>query len=162
MRCGEEAEERQNDKEERADKDTTWYDCHDCTTTKIIKIRVTRLHKGPRMSGDGWILCWQSFILPVEFVTIGSGYDLIIYQYLAPFLSHRKYSTGKFFGGSTHGILTHTGFRNCIWKVGTTNFWPCFGRPKLDECEKMGSVSKIMRRHKKIPLPQFSNLSFQI
>ena len=77
-------------------------------------------------------------------------------------LRTRKFWTGKFFGASTHGILTHSGFRKCIWKVGTTNFWPCFGRPKLDECEKMGSVSKIMSRCKKIPLPQFSNLSLQI
>ena len=23
-----------------------------------------------------------------------------------------------------------------VWKVGTTNIWPCFGRPKLGECEK--------------------------
>ena len=61
-------------------------------------------------------------------------------------LRTRKFSTGKFSGASTHGILTHSGFRICIWKVGTTNFGPCFGRPKLGECDKMGSVSKIMRR----------------
>ena len=61
-------------------------------------------------------------------------------------LRTRKFWTGKFFGASTHGILTHSGFRICIWKVGTTNFWPCFGRPKLGECDKMGSVSKIMSR----------------
>ena len=68
----------------------------------------------------------------------------------------------NFFGASTHGILTHSGFRKCIWKVGTTNFWPCFGRPKLGECEKMGSVSKIMSRRKKFPRPQFSKYHFQI
>ena len=64
----------------------TRYNCHDCTNTNITKIPVTRLHKRPRMSGDGWILCWKSFILSVEFVTIWCGYDLIIYQYLAPLL----------------------------------------------------------------------------
>ena len=62
---------------------------------------------------------------------------------------------------STHGILTHSGFRKCIWKVGTTNFWPCFGRPKLGECDKMGSVSKIMSRQKKQIRPQFSKYRFQ-
>ena len=50
----------------------------------------------------------------------------------------------------------------CIWKVGTTNVWPCFGRPKLGECEKMGSVSKIMSRPKKFPRPQFSKYRLQI
>ena len=58
----------------------TRYNCHDCTNTNITKIRVTRLHKRPRMSGDGWILCWKSFILSVESVTIGCGYDLDIYS----------------------------------------------------------------------------------
>ena len=76
-------------------------------------------------------------------------------------LRTRKFSRGKFFGASTHGILTHSGFRKCIWKVGKTNFWPCFCWPKLGECDKMGSVSKIMRCSKKMYLPQFSNLSFQ-
>ena len=69
---------------------------------------------------------------------------------------------GQFFGASTHGIHTHSGFRKCIWKVGTTNFWPCFGRPKLGECDKMGSVSKIMSRPKKFIRPQFSKYRFQI
>ena len=50
----------------------------------------------------------------------------------------------------------------CIWKVGTTNVWPCFGRPKLGECDKMGSVSKIIRCSKKMYLPKSSDLSFQI
>ena len=77
-------------------------------------------------------------------------------------LRTRKFSTGKFFGASTHGILTHSGFRKCIWKVGTTNFWPCLGRPKLGECDKMGSVSKIMSRPKKLPRPQFSKYRLQI
>ena len=64
-------------------------------------------------------------------------------------LCTRKFSMGNFFGVGTHGILTHSGVRKCIWKVGTTNVWPCFGRPKLGECDKMGSVSKIMRCLKK-------------
>ena len=41
------------DKEETADEDTKLQDCHDCTNTNITKLRVTRLHKRPRMSGDG-------------------------------------------------------------------------------------------------------------
>ena len=77
-------------------------------------------------------------------------------------LRTRKFSMGKFFGASTHGILTHSGFRKCIWKVGTTNFWPCFGRPKLGECDKMGSVSKIMSRRKKQARPQISKYRLQI
>ena len=77
-------------------------------------------------------------------------------------LRTRKFSMGKFFGASTHGIVTHSGFRKCIWKVGTTNFWPCFGRPELGECDKMGSVSKIMSRPKKFIRPQFSKYRFQI
>ena len=36
-------------------------------------------------------------------------------------LCTRKFSMGKFFGASTHGIVTHSGFRKCLWKVGTTN-----------------------------------------
>ena len=36
------------------------------------------------------------------------------------------------------------------------------GRPKLGECEKMGSVSKIIRCYKKMYLPKSSDLSFQI
>ena len=59
-------------------------------------------------------------------------------------------------------ILTSRRFRICIWKVGTTNFWPCFGRPKLGECDKMGSVSKIMSRWKKQIRPQFSEYWLQI
>ena len=58
--------------------------------------------------------------------------------------------------------LMHSGFRICIWKVGTTNFWPCFGRPKLGECDKMGSVSKIISRWKKQIRPQFSKYRLQI
>ena len=46
-------------------------------------------------------------------------------------------------------------------QFGTTNFWPCFGHPKLGDCDKIRSVSKIMRCCKKVYLPQFSNLSFQ-
>ena len=47
-------------------------------------------------------------------------------------------------------------------KGGTKIFWPCFGRPKLGECNKMGSVSKIMSRQKKFIRPQFSKYRFQI
>ena len=72
--------EKYEDKEETADEDTKLQDCHDCTNTNITKIRATRLHKRPRMSGDGWILCWKSLILSVESVTIGCGYDLDIYS----------------------------------------------------------------------------------
>ena len=77
-------------------------------------------------------------------------------------LRTRKFSTRKFFGVSTQEILTHSGFRKCIWKVGTTYFWPCFGRPKLGECDKMGSVSKIISRWKKQIRPQFSKYRLQI
>ena len=76
-------------------------------------------------------------------------------------LRTRKFLTGKFFGVSTHGILMHSGFRKCIWKLGTTNVWPCFGRPKLGECDKMRSVSKNMRCPKKQARPQFSKYRFQ-
>ena len=38
----------------------------------------------------------------------------------------------------------------------------CFGRPKLGECDKMGSVSKIMSRWKKQIRPQFSEYRLQI
>ena len=55
----------------------------------------------------------------------------------------------NFFGAATHRILTHSGFRKCMWKVGTISFVPCFGLPKLGECDKMRCVSKIMRCQKK-------------
>ena len=57
-------------------------------------------------------------------------------------LRTRKFSMGKFFGASTHGIVTHSGFRKCIWKVGTTNFWPCFACPKLGDAGEMRVASK--------------------
>ena len=41
--------------------------------------------------------------------------------FLGKTLRTRKFSTGKFFGASTHGILTHSGFRKCS----------CFGWPSL-------------------------------
>ena len=76
-------------------------------------------------------------------------------------LRNQKFSTGKLFGAGTYGILTHSGFRKCIWKVGTTNFWPCFGHLKLGESDKMGSISKIMRCSKKQARPQFSEYRSQ-
>ena len=45
-------------------------------------------------------------------------------EFFCKSLRTRKFSMGKFFGASTHGIVTHSGFRKCIWKVGTTNFDP--------------------------------------
>ena len=53
-----------------------------------------------------------------------------------------KFSTGKIFGANTYGILTHSGFRKCIWKVVTTNFWPCFACPKLGDSGEMRVASK--------------------
>ena len=48
----------------------------------------------------------------------------------------------NFFGASTHGIVTHSGFRKCIWKVGTTNFWPCFACPKLGDAGEIASCQQ--------------------
>ena len=42
-------------------------------------------------------------------------------DFLGKTLCTRKFSTGKFFGASTHGILTYSGFRKCN----------CFGWPSL-------------------------------
>ena len=58
-------------------------------------------------------------------------------------LRTRKFSMGKFFDSSTHEILTHSGFRKCIWKMGTTNVWPCFVRPKLVSATKCGPVAQL-------------------
>ena len=58
-------------------------------------------------------------------------------------LRTRKFSMGKFFGASTHGIVTHSGFIKCIWKVGTTNFWPCFACLKLGDAGRTRVASKI-------------------
>ena len=74
-------------------------------------------------------------------------------------LRTRKFSMGKFFGASTHGILTHSGFRKCIWKVGTTNFWPCFACPKLGDAGEMRVASKNRAVFPKTFRPQFSKFS---
>ena len=74
-------------------------------------------------------------------------------------LRTRKFSMGKFFGASTHGILTHSGFRKCIWKVGTTNFWPCFACPKLGDAGKTRVASKNRAVFRKTFRPHFSKFS---
>ena len=111
--------EKYEDKEETADEDTKLQDCHDCTNTNITKLRVTRLHKRPRMSGDGWILCWKSFILSVESVTIGCGYDLIIYQYLAHLLSYWR----RFFQTSKNHIQSLV---KIVWEMNKEIIWDEF------------------------------------
>ena len=77
-------------------------------------------------------------------------------------LRTRKFSMGKFFGASTHGILTHSGFRKCIWKVGTTNVWPCFGRPKLGECTKWGPLGKLWGVQKNKHGHNFQNIGSKL
>ena len=74
-------------------------------------------------------------------------------------LRTRKFSMGKFFGASTHGIVTHSGFRKCIWKVGTTNFWPCFACPKLGDAGRTRVASKNRAVFPKTFRPQFSKFS---
>ena len=74
-------------------------------------------------------------------------------------LRTRKFSMGKFFGASTHGIVTHSGFRKCIWKVGTTNFWPCFACPKLGDAGEMRVASKNRAVLESQIRPQFSKFS---
>ena len=77
-------------------------------------------------------------------------------------LRTRKFSMGKFFGASTHGIVTHSGFRKCIWKVGTTNFWPCFACPKLGDAGEMRVASKNRVVLRKTFRPQFSDFRLAI
>ena len=77
-------------------------------------------------------------------------------------LRTRKFSMGKFFGASTHGIVTHSGFRKCIWKVGTTNFWPCFACPKLGDAGRTRVASKNRAVFRKTLRPQFSDFSLEI
>ena len=77
-------------------------------------------------------------------------------------LRTRKFSMGKFFGASTHGIVTHSGFRKCIWKVGTTNFWPCFACPKLGDAGRTRVASKNRAVFRKTLQPQFSYFSLEI
>ena len=74
-------------------------------------------------------------------------------------LRTRKFSMGKFFGASTHGIVTHSGFRKCIWKVGTTNFWPCFACPKLGDAGEMRVASKNRAVLESQIRPHFSKFS---
>ena len=64
-------------------------------------------------------------------------------------LRSRKFSIGTFFGAYTQTILTHSAFRKNPYNFVENFFGPCFGRSKLGECDKMRSVSKIMRRCKK-------------
>ena len=60
------------------------------------------------------------------------------------------------------GILTRSGFRKCIWKVGTTNFWPCFACPKLGDAGEMRVASKNRAVFQKTFRPQFSYFSLEI
>ena len=72
-------------------------------------------------------------------------------------LRTRKFSTGKFFEGSTHGILTHSRFRICVLKGSATHFCPCYSCPKSGEGGKTRLArKKIKRCHKKIRRPQFT------
>ena len=57
-------------------------------------------------------------------------------------LRTRKFSRGKFFEGSTHGILTHSRFRICVLKGLATHFWPCYSCPKSGEGGKTRFASK--------------------
>ena len=65
-------------------------------------------------------------------------------------LRTRKFSTGKFFEGSTHGILTHSRFRICVLKGSATHFRPCYSCPKSGEGGKTRFASKIKVVYKKI------------
>ena len=57
-------------------------------------------------------------------------------------LRTRKFSRGKFFEGSTHGILMHSRFRICVLKGSATHFWPCYSCPKSGEGGKTRFASK--------------------
>ena len=52
---------------------------------------------------------------------------------LNPVTRTRKYSMWKFFGGSTHEIVTHSRFRICVLKGCHGHFFPCFSCPKSGE-----------------------------
>ena len=56
-------------------------------------------------------------------------------------LRTRKFSTGKFFEGSTHGILTHSRFRICVLKGSATHFRPCYS------CTKSKILHHLRLRH---------------
>ena len=72
-------------------------------------------------------------------------------------LRTRKFSRGKFFEGSTHGILTHSRFRICVLKGLATHFWPCYSCPKSGEGGKTRFASKNKEALKKITrLPENS------
>ena len=71
-------------------------------------------------------------------------------------LRTRKFSTGKFFEGSTHGILTHSRFRKCVLKGSATHFCPCYSCPKSGEGGKTWFASKnkaVLK--KKLRPPEF-------
>ena len=71
-------------------------------------------------------------------------------------LRTRKFSTGKFFERSTHGILTHSRFRICVLKGSATHFCPCYSCPKSGEGGKTWFASKNKAVLKKISrLPEF-------
>ena len=72
-------------------------------------------------------------------------------------LRTRKFSRGKFFEGSTHGILMHSRFRICVLKGSATHFWPCYSCPKSGEGGKTRFASKNKEALKKITrLPENS------
>ena len=68
-------------------------------------------------------------------------------------LRTRKFSRGKFFEGSTHGILTHSRFRICVLKGLATHFWPCYSCPKSGEGGKTWFASKNKAVLKKVSRP---------
>ena len=71
-------------------------------------------------------------------------------------LRTRKFSRGKFFEGSTHGILTHSRFRICVLKGSATHFCLCYSCPKSGEGGKTRFASKNKEALKVITrLPEF-------
>ena len=61
-------------------------------------------------------------------------------EFFCKSLRTRKFSTGKFFGACTHGILTHSGFRKCSWldRASFSKLYPL----KVRSQSKTGSVTK--------------------
>ena len=101
----------------------------------------------------------QQKIAPLHYVLIAQYYYSVSIMTLYSILSYteigenlhffyktlctRKFSTWKFFEGSTHGILTHSRFRICVLKGSGTHFWPCYSCPKSGEGGKTWFASKI-------------------
>ena len=77
-------------------------------------------------------------------------------------LCTRKFSTGKFFGASIHGILAHSEFRKSIWKGGTIFFEPDLVARSGVSATKCDPLARMRGVKKKCIFHNFRNRSLVV